>query len=72
MEYTYNASFVNTRSYDDIEFTNNNGLGPTVETLEGVYTDKDFPSYAPSLNISLRESGKSRADLWALAAIVGV
>jgi hypothetical protein len=56
MEYTYNASFVTTRSHDDIEFTNNNGLGPTVETLEQVYTDKDFPSYAPSLNISLRES----------------
>ena len=69
---TFNESFVNQRLYDDIELTNNNGLGPTAETLEGVYTDKDFPPNAPSLEVSLRESGKSRADLWALAAIVGV
>ena len=63
---------VNTRIYDDIVLTDNNGLGRVVETLEGVYTNKDFPQNSPSLNVSLRESGKSRADLWALAAIVGV
>jgi len=70
--YTYNETLVNTRFYDDIVLTDNNGLGRVVETLEGVYTNKDFPQNSPSLNISLRESGKSRADLWALAAIVGV
>merc|ERR1711892_365914 len=68
----FNDSFVNTRQYKDIVLTDNNGLGRVVETLEAVYTEKDFPPKAPSLNISLRESGKSRADLWALAAIVGV
>ena len=33
---------------------------------------KSFPNGAPTLASSLRESGKSRADLWALAGIVAV
>ena len=33
---------------------------------------KSFPKGAPTLPTSLRESGKSRADLWALAGIVAV
>ena len=45
---------------------------PTVEMLEAVYTVPDFPSQSPVLATSLMESGKSRADLWALAAIVAV
>ena len=68
----YDESLVGQMLYDDIEFTNNNGLGPTVEVLEELYTNRLFPSISPYLNISLRESGKSRADLWALAAISGV
>ena len=68
----YDESLVGQMLYDDIEFTDNNGLGPTVEVLEEVYTNKYFPSNSPYLNISLKESGKSRADLWALAAISGV
>ncbi len=31
-----------------------------------------FQNLAPSLDVSLQASGKSRADLWALAAIVGI
>jgi len=50
----------------------NNGLGPTVEVLEAIYTDPDFPSRTPHLKKSLRETGKSRADLWAFAALVAV
>ena len=52
--------------------TNNNGLGYTVEVLEEIYTNPDFPSNAPSLSISLKNSGKSRADLWAYATILAV
>merc|ERR1719450_1113186 len=58
--------------YEDVRFTDNNGLRPSVEVLEAVYTVPDFPAKAPVLPQSLRDSGKSRADLWALAAIVAV
>ena len=59
--------------YPDVKQTNNNGLGHTVEVLEAIYTDPDFPlNLAPSLPISLRNSGKSRADLWAYATILAV
>jgi len=62
----------NKKLYDDVKFTNNNGLGPTVELLEAIYTVPDFPGNTPVLEMSLKESGKSRADLWSLAAIVAV
>ena len=59
--------------YPDVKRTNNNGLGYTVEVLEAIYTDPDFPlNLAPSLPTSLRDSGKSRADLWAYATILAV
>ena len=59
--------------FDDLHETNNNGLGYTVELLEEIYTNPKFPrGMAPSLEISLKESGKSRADLWAFAAITAV
>ena len=45
----------------------------TVEVLEGIYTNPDFPfDMAPKLQVSLKDSGKSRADLWAYAAILAV
>jgi len=58
--------------YDDIKETNNNGLEHTVAVLEQVYTDPNFPSKTTTLPLSLKESGKSRADLWAYAAKVAV
>ena len=59
--------------FDDVKETNNNGLGYTVEVLEEIYTNPEFPSgMAPALEVSLQESGKSRADLWAFAAITAV
>ncbi|CAJ1442139.1 unnamed protein product [Effrenium voratum] len=50
----------------------NNGLGYVVEVLEAIYTDRSFPGKTPQLSLSLQQSGKSRADLWAFAAIVAV
>ena len=35
--------------------------------LEKIYITTDWPPGAPSLSISLKESGKSRADFWAFA-----
>lgn len=50
----------------------NNGLGYTVQVLEAIYTDAGFPVRATALPQSLKQSGKSRADLWAFAALVAV
>jgi hypothetical protein len=55
-----------------VDKTNNNGLQATVEDLEELYTDPAYPSDAPVLAVSLKDSGKSRADLWSYAAIVAV
>ena len=50
--------------------TNNNGLLQTTDILEEVFTNKDFPKFTPSLDVSMKESGKSRADLWAFATLL--
>merc|ERR1712142_625811 len=49
---------------------NNNGLGGIVEMLEKIYTDPYYPWEGQDLAVSLRDSGKSRADLWSFAGIV--
>ena len=56
----------------DVTITDNNGLLFTADMLELVYTDKEFPKQAPALAESMKDSGKSRADLWAFAALVAV
>ena len=59
--------------FPNVGKTNNNGLKWTVEVLEAIYTNATFPiNLAPALSISLKDSGKSRADLWAFASIVAV
>ena len=50
----------------------NNGLRFTVMVLESIYTNPAFPARTPQLATSLKESGKSRADLWAFATMVAV
>mmetsp|Transcript_103571 Transcript_103571/g.194981 ORF Transcript_103571/g.194981 Transcript_103571/m.194981 type:complete len:737 (+) Transcript_103571:92-2302(+) len=60
-----------TRTSNDT-LSHNNGLTAIVEMLEAIYTDRSFPERTAVLPKSLRDSGKSRADLWALAAIVAV
>ena len=56
--------------------TNNNGLGHLAQVLEQIYINPDYPNShnlkTPKMEVSLKASGKSRADLWALAAIVAV
>ena len=59
-------------SVDDMKETNNNGLEHTVAILEELYVNPDFPWRTPKLSVSLKASGKSRADLWAFAAKVAV
>jgi len=52
----------------------NNGLSRMVEALEKLYTTTNWPhTYTgPQPKISLREAGKSRADLWAFAGWVAL
>ena len=56
----------------NVDEADNNGLGDIVRSLERLYRDTNYPSFSPKLDQSLFDSGKSRADLWAYAAIVGV
>ena len=45
--------------YENVHRSNNNGLGLTVERLEGIYTDLEFPRFwAPRLTESLQQTGK--------------
>ena len=37
-----------------------------------IYTEPSWPSNVRALNLSLKDSGKSRADLWQFAGIVGL
>lgn len=54
----------------DMTLTNNNGLLATADILEEIYTNPNFPKKTPSLPVSMKDSGKSRADLWAFAALL--
>ena len=62
----------NSWKYPNVGNTSNNGLGPTVQVLEELYNNRKFPKGSPALDQPLRASGKSRADLWALAGILSV
>ena len=48
--------------------TDNNKLSTTVYALEWIYVDPSWPPGTPELPESLLSTGKSRADLWQLAA----
>ena len=60
----------------DENLKGNFGLQHSAAVLEKIYKEKDFlkqkSKKAPKLAESLYESGKSRADLWAFAAIVAL
>jgi len=52
--------------------TDNNGMDQIAANLELIYTTIDWPFQNTSLEISLYQSGKSRADLWELAGLVAL
>ena len=52
--------------------TNNNKLQLSVRSLELIYTLTDWPPGAKELSSSLKETGKSRADLWQFAGDVAL
>ena len=58
--------------FDPINETDNHGLDVIAEKLELIYTTIDWPFLTPSLEVSLHQSGKSRADLWQLAGLVAL
>merc|ERR1712012_1538375 len=58
--------------YEDLYVSDNNGLEYVAKVLEAMYINPRYPNGTPRLKVSLKETGKSRADLWALAAIAAV
>ena len=52
--------------------TTNNKLQMTVRSLELIYTTTDWPPGSNPLPKTLKESGKSRADLWQFAGNIGL
>lgn len=58
--------------YEKVNKTDNNGLDRLVIFLEKIYSSTDYPPGAPKLEYSLRDTGKSRADLWQFAANVAL
>merc|ERR1711892_320682 len=58
--------------FDPINNTDNQGLDQIAAKLELIYTSVDWPFQAPSLAVSLHQTGKSRADLWQLAGLVAL
>ena len=60
------------KTYYPVSKGDNNGLQTVAAALELIYTDKSWPSNVQALEVSLKDSGKSRADLWQFAGIVGL
>ena len=54
----------------DLIETDNNGLEWIADMLEEFYTNPDFGPENAKLETSFKESGKSRADLWAFATLM--
>ena len=54
----------------DFNTTSNNGLLYVADILEEIYTNPKFPKKTTPLEASMKDSGKSRADLWAFATLV--
>eukprot|EP00756_Hemistasia_phaeocysticola_P021497 Hpha_TRINITY_DN15778_c1_g7::TRINITY_DN15778_c1_g7_i5::g.40684::m.40684 len=54
------------------DVSENNGLQGIVKILEEMYVNGKFPAKTPELAVSLRDSGKSRADWWAFCGIAAV
>ena len=59
-------------NFPPMNATDNNGLQGVAAKLELIYTNIDWPFKEASLEVSLWQSGKSRADLWALAGLVAL
>ena len=49
---------------------NNNNLAATADFLEEIYTNVGWGKQKGALTVSLKDSGKSRADLWAYTTLV--
>jgi len=60
--------------FPDVTKTDHNGLLYTADLLEQIYTNRKFPKIKGGLKLkqSMKESGKSRADLWHFAALVAI
>ena len=63
------------RSFAVEDFSTDNDLGVTAKYLELIYESgmkNNWPPHTRTLTTSLKDSGKSRADLWAFAGNVAL
>jgi len=58
--------------FDPVNATDNKGLDGVAEKLEIIYSTIDWPFKKASLEVSLKQAGKSRADLWQFAGLVAL
>ena len=68
----FKKGLVKAFTWKPVKKTNNQFLDRVVENLEKIYINIDWPYTNPSLEVSLYQSGKSRADLWQFAALVAL
>jgi hypothetical protein len=59
-------------AFKPLNDTDNNGLTAIVEVLELIYMTVDWPWQEASLDASLYQLGKSRADFWQLAGLIAL
>ena len=67
--------YAEVNTFDIEDNATDNDLGVTAKYLEEIYksdADNNWPPNTRVLNTSLKNSGKSRADLWAFAANVAL
>merc|ERR1719210_898199 len=71
MSYTKENGFgKGSRNGPDVNVTDNNGLTNTADVLEEIFTNPNFPTGPPALDMSMKDKRMSRADLWAFASLV--
>jgi len=58
--------------FDPVYETDNNGMDQITAKLELIYSTINWPFVNSSHEVSLQQSGKSRADLWQLAGLVAL
>ena len=68
--YQENGFGKGSRNGPDVNVTDNNGLTNTADILEEVFINPNYPIGPPVLDMSMKDKGMSRADLWAFASLV--
>ena len=71
----FRTPYAETRSFDVEDNAKNNDMGVTAKYLELIYESDEQNNWPPNTRVlkkSIKNTGKSRADLWAFAANVAL